>query len=117
MLLAEALWRSTIGKMLLAEALWRSTIGKTLLAGALWRKQLAAAAGTGSWRKQPAAANRQWPFDKASANCQFGKSSIRCHFGRVGPVAILADTFIKRSGRDKGTNKKAASRRVSKLAA
>ena len=34
MLLAEALWRSTIGKMLLAEALWRSTIGKTLLARA-----------------------------------------------------------------------------------
>ena len=40
--------------MLLAEALWRSTIGKTLLAGALWRKQLAAAAGTGNRRKQPA---------------------------------------------------------------
>ena len=34
--------------MLLAEALWRSTIGKTLLAGALWRKQLAKTAGSSS---------------------------------------------------------------------
>ena len=61
-------------------------------------------------------ANQQWPFDKASAKCQFGKSSTRCHFGRVGPVVILADAFMKRSGREKGIVKKAASRRVSKLA-
>ena len=38
--------------MLLAEALWRSTIGKTLLAGALWRKQLARAAGENSRQQQ-----------------------------------------------------------------
>ena len=85
------------------------------------RSGVADAADTGSWRnswrKQPAAANRQWPFDRASANCQFGKSSTRCQFGRVGPVVILADAFVKRSGREKGIIKKAASQRVSKLAA
>ena len=91
-MLARELQRSSIGKLVLAWAPWRSC----------WAGRRGGAAGRGAVaellaRAAGGKANRQWPFDRASTKCQFDKASTGCHFGRVGPVVILADAFVKRS--------------------
>ena len=77
LLLAEAPWRSTIGKLLLAGALRRRVIGKMLLAGAPWRRAIGKMLLQGRCSEE-SSGRCCWPEFPAGRQCgSIGKQLLR----------------------------------------
>ena len=128
LLLARELQRSSIGKTLLAGALWRSccwpggaAVAEMLLARALWRKQLARVAGetggetAGENSRKQQTGNGHLTEQARSVNLANQAQGV--NLAELVRLSFWQRRCVKRSGREKGIIKKAASRRGSKLAA
>ena len=104
----DAAGRGAMAELLLARELQRSSIGKLVLAWAPWRMLLTRAAGGTAGEN-----SRQ----QQTGNGHLTEQARNVNLTKQAQDAILAGRLRKGWGREKGIDKTAASRRVSKLAA